>query len=163
MDRANLQNIETLERYIGKDIIRTVPASHAVNISLDDSPVTLIDINKNGRMIVAYSKNSEKAAIYGTSRECLPIELSDGNWTLYENALKAEENPLNKWIGKKIRRTAPTKVLENTLFMKGEIPVLLSASKNHMLVKFKNLMNFEETRLLGPDFVDGEWELVNED
>lgn len=80
----------------------------------------------------------------------LPFHFTDRNWITYEEALRAENNPLNKWKGKQIMRIRPAHPISD-YFMSDSpypAPTLISASKYHMVIMHNDSVDKGETTVL---------------
>lgn len=121
--------INHLQQYVGHEVIRTLPACG--DWSYTDDPVLLVGFTSDGQ--IRYLHTGFHKKLLGDQELVLPIHFTDSNWITYKDALKAEGNELNKWIGKKIIRTHPTS-LGDFSYMDGD-NTLISASKSHMVVE----------------------------
>lgn len=156
MKKSTKKIVRHLRRYIGQDIIRISGTSKGDFSYTSGEPVTLIGFTLSGRMRIKYHNICLKGMI-----TTLPVSFTDYMWIPYSTALKAHNNSLNQWQGKKVRRTKPTKRIGDRSYMcdlSFETPVtLISASKHHVVIEY----NDSTLNVLGPDFaVPSEWELA---
>lgn len=141
-----------LKQYVGHEIIRTKPARGDWSYT-DDDPLLLVGFTSDGCM--RCRKTGFDALIFGEEEFTLPFCFTDRNWITYKKALRAKGNELNKWRGKKIRRIRPT-TLGDRSYMSGAAPILISASKYHMVI-----MDNMEKYVLRSDYMKPEdWELA---
>lgn len=94
--------------------------------------------------------------------KALPLYFTDNKWITYKKALRAKNNALNKWRGKKIKRVVPT-IMGDKSFMGSKLskiaPTLISASKHHMVIVDEHCGKC----ILGCDFASpDEWILADE-
>lgn len=157
MKKITKKIIGRLKRYIGHDIIRIRP-TFCGDASFTGSPLTLLGFTIDGKMVVCHPSYTFEGKHLGTTSFELPIEFTDTFWISYKKALKAKGNPLNKWKGKKIRRTKPTKFNCDRSFMceySFEVPPsLVSASKHHVLIQYNSFSLRNEKSLLSFEFAD---------
>lgn len=132
MKKAIKKNVNYLRRLIGHKIIRTKETAIYGDFSYTSDPVILKGFTEKGEMIIQLPKES----IFFKLGECkLPIEFTDRNWKLYNRVRKVGDNKLNKWKGKKILRTVPTKHLGDRSYMDEPVK-LITASKYHIIFEF---------------------------
>lgn len=117
-----------LERYIGKEIIRTAPVNGCWKFT--NYPILLLGL-LDGQIRFQFTR--EHREIHGTEEFTLDKSFTDCKWIMYKEALQAKENSLNAWKGRKIHRIRPTATNEGS-FMNTPV-ILISASKYHMVVK----------------------------
>lgn len=173
MDTTIKEAINYLKNYMGQEIIRIKP----IPIQREEwkewkglqsdwrhtkTPIILLGFTKEGA--ICYRYNEEGARINGHQEQVLPLCFTDENWITYKEALEPKDNSLNKWIGQRIKRIRPTCLGDRSYMYEEEeyekAPILLSASKYHMLIQYSvNARTI--TCLLGPTFVKPEdWELA---
>lgn len=157
MKKSTKKTIKYLQRYIGHEIIRTKPARGDWSYT-DDAPLLLVGFTSDGR--IKYRYTGMDSRILGDKERVLPPHFTDRNWITYKKALRAENNKLNQWRGKKIRRICPT-YRHDSSFMSGNAPTLISASGHHMVIILNNFGLEGVKSFLGPEFVKFEdWELA---
>lgn len=143
---------ENLAKYVGKNIIRTKPTKNGDWSYTDGEPIKFLGIDKTGKLHYQYTGKDTK--IFGNGEFVLSRDFVDENWILFQEAINPQENnPLNKWIGKKIKRICPTEYGDKSYMcaMSYEYPVtLISASRFHVFIEYNN-PNFKgEKKLLNP-------------
>lgn len=157
MKKSTKKTINYLKRFIGHEIIRTKPAGKDWSYTGDD-PILLVGFTSDG--LIRYQYTGFDLENLGSKERVLPIHFTDSNWITYKKALRAENNKLNQWKGKKIRRICITcRGIDD--YISGEAPTLISASKHHMVIMHNDFKRKGKKRVLGPDFVKFEnWELA---
>lgn len=161
MKKSTKKIVNYLKRYIGHEIIRTSPTRG--DWSLTDRPVLLLGFTPDGCIICQHVGFDQK--LFGNKNRILPIHFTDRNWITYKKALRAANNPLNKWKGKKIKRICPTSPVYDCSYMCVSdfdgAPTLVSASKHHMVIIFNNIGISGMQTVLPPYFVRAEeWVLT---
>lgn len=144
--------INELAKYIGKTIVRVGPTKNNDWSYTDGDPIKVLGIDKNGKLHYQYT--GKDARIYGNDEFVLPRDFVDNNWILFQDAINPQENnPLNKWIGKKIKRIRPTEYGDKSYMCKWsfEYPVtLISASRFHVFIEYNDPSFKGEKILLDP-------------
>lgn len=141
MKKSTKKIIKALSRYIGHEIIRTKRIDTGDG-SYTDYPILLIGFTPEGE--IKYRNVMGRQNMYGDAVHILPSSFTDRNWITYKKALRAKNNELNKWKGKKIKRVCPTQNGNRAYMCEapcGEFITLISASKHHLLIKNDNMMN----------------------
>ena len=158
---------EGLKKLIGKEIIRIGPTKNG-DWSYSGTPVLFEGFTSDNKMKIKSIKEYSIVFFNEETRE-LPLCFTDDKWILLEDALKAEDNKLNKLIGKKIKRIRP---VYNVRFFHGRMlafdeykedcsymckygaipPTLVSASKYHMVVKDHDAGGNEKLVIIGPRY-----------
>lgn len=146
MKKSTKKTINYLKRYIGHEIIRTKPTSMG-DWSYTLHPIFLLGFTNEGRMIC----NSEGKEII------LSFDYINRNWISYKKALRAKNNKLNIWRGKRIKRIHPVyhnvkrksardrsfrEIVDKSfmcIFEHQKPPILVSASKHHIVLKLQNV------------------------
>lgn len=147
MKKSTKKTINYLKRYIGHEIIRTKPTSMG-EWSYTLHPIFLLGFTNEGCMIC---RNSEGEEII------LSFAYINRNWISYKKALRAKNNKLNIWRGKRIKRIRPVynkvkrkSALDRSFrgivdksfmcrFEHQKPPILVSASKHHIVLKLQNV------------------------
>ncbi len=153
MKKALRKTINYLNQYIGHEILRTKPTHGDWSYTSGDDPLLLLGFTSNG--CIRYQHTGFDARILGDEEYILPLHFTDRNWITYKKALRAKNNKLNKWKGKKIRRICPTPTVGSRSFMREPV-TLISASKHHMLVMYHDYGLDGQTTLLGADYMNPE-------
>ena len=131
MKKSAKKVVESLRRYVGLEVLRTKPTIDG-DWSYTDLPIKIIGFTPDGR--IKYRHIGLYQLILGDQVNIiLPLSFTDRNWCTYKKALKAKNNELNKWRGKKIQRVHETDRGDRS-FM-NEPATLISASKHHMVVE----------------------------
>ena len=152
MKKSKKKIINSLKKYVGLEILRVRPTTETNDWSYTDSLIILLGFTYDG-CIICKEKHLESKK-FNTKPIVLPIEFTDRSWITYKKALRPKNNELNKWRGKKIKRINPTPFDERP-FMH-EYPVLVSASKYHMVIKIDG-----EIKVLKPAYANPEdWQVV---
>lgn len=158
---------EGLKKLIGKEIIRIGPTKNG-DWSYSGTPVLFEGFTSDNKMKIKSIKEYSIVFFNEETRE-LPLCFTDDKWILLKDALKAEDNELNKLIGKKIKRIRPVynvrlfhgrmlpfdEYKEDCSYMckYGAIPpTLVSASKYHMVVKDYDAERNEKLVIIGPRY-----------
>lgn len=150
---------ESLKKLAGKEIIR-IGSTINGDWSFTNEPVLLKGFSSDNSMIIQYIKEYN---IFSDERiDVLSVYFTDDNWILLEDALKSEDNELNKLIGKRIKRIRPVENLSRRYIHRedhsymceyGEIPpTLVSASKYHMFLKEYDARGNENHIIIGPRY-----------
>ena len=165
---------ESLKKLVGKEIIRIGPTITG-DWSYTNEPVLFKGISSDNGMIIQYIK---EYSILEERMTELSACFSDDKWILLEDAFKAENNELNKLIGKKIKRIRPVELHSRSkinslneykedhsyMYEYGEIPAtLISASKYHMIIKDYNISKKGNIIILVPRYSNPKyWEEVKD-
>ena len=129
MKKTMKKTIKRLNKYIGKEIIRTKPTCEG-DSSYTSHAILLLGFTAEGK--IRY-RESTLSWLSGNKEKILPTSFTDMNWITYKKALRSGGTNLSKWKGKKIRRINPTAMGSKSYI--NEPVTLLSASKSHMVVK----------------------------
>lgn len=165
MKKSLRKTINHLSQYIGVRIIRTqlsIYKDGRKDYSYTQGSIILTGFTKDGRIKYRHIERHD-LRLFGKEEYTLPVEMTDRNWISYRKALKAKNHSLNQWRGKQIKRTAPTKFGDKTFMdadMYSDFPILIAASKHHVLVEVTNIFQGKIRYLLGCKYVDGNWELA---
>ena len=166
---------KSLKELVGKKIIRITSTING-DWSFTNEPILLKGFTSNNTMIIKYIK--EYSRDFGEKIDELPICFTDNKWILLEDAIKVGDNELNNLIGKKIKRIRPVYIVKyfgkrkflidqykedrSYMYEYGEIPpILVSASKYHMVVKEYDVSGNENLIIIGPRYSNPkDWEEV---
>ena len=166
MKKSTKKIINTLSKYIGLEIIRTKPTSaigYVKDWSYTSDPIVLIGFTADG--CIRYRHTGMEARFFGNEEYTLPFSFTDRNWITYKKALRAKNNELNKWRGKKIKRIRPTATCGDRSYMCEygfeEPPTLISASKYHMVIMNNDIGLKGDKSILRSDYMNPEdWVLA---
>ena len=165
-DTQQLIRNKSLKELLGKEIIRIGP-TNAGDWSYTDQPVLFKGFSSDNGMIIQHIKEYNYVGEMLTE---LSPSFSDDQWILKEDAFKAENNELNKLIGKKIKRIRPVPLISNRVSLigdsynetkedhsymceYGQTPlILVSASKHHIIAKEYDVMGNERIIILDPRY-----------
>lgn len=157
MKKSTRKTIKYLKRYEGHEIIRTKPVSE--DWSYTENPILLVGFTADG--CIRYRETGFNLRIFGNQELVLPIQYTDRNWITYRKALKAKDNKLNEWRGKKIRRIRPTPIIGDCSFIEASAPTLISASKHHMVIMYNDIGIEGDISILNRDYMNPEdWKLA---
>ena len=123
-----------LENYVGKEIIRTSPVNNNNWGFTSDEPIKFLGLNEEG--CIRYQYTGHMARMFGTEERVLSKDYSDSNWILFSDAVKPQENnPLNKWIGKRIKRIRPASNGDTVFMSSIEASILIAATSSHVYIE----------------------------
>lgn len=162
MKKSTRKTINYLSQYIGLKILRTKPVNCDGSYTHDD-PILLVGFTSDG--CIRYRHTGFDARLLGDKEYVLPLHFTDRNWITYKKALRAKNNPLNQWQGKKVKRTIPVKRNGDCSYMCSysfeKAPTLVSASRHHLVIEHNDIGLEGRQSILGPDFANpSEWELA---
>ena len=122
----NKKRKEFPKKLIGHRVVR-IRETVEKDFSYKDDFVIIKEVTPNEELVVVTSSGKEKL---------LPIDFNDRNWKLLSRVKNIPDSPLNKWKGRKIIRTCPTKQGDNSYITS---PVtLINASRHHIIVESRN-------------------------
>lgn len=155
MKKATKKTINYLRKFVGHKVIRSQETIRG-DFSYTRTPLILRGFSDKGEVIISYTEDSFERSLFGYVERTLPLEFTDSNWLLYSRLRKVPNSKLNKWRGKRIRRTAPMGLTGDCSYM--ETPVkLISASQYHLIVELADNMQIVlDYRWVNPN----EWMLV---
>lgn len=161
MKNSTRKTINYLSQYIGHKILRTKPVNGDGSKTAD--PILLVGFTSDG--CIRYKHTGVEATILGDAEYVLPLHFTDRNWITYKKALRAKNNPLNQWKGKKVKRTTPAKRNGDRSYMCSysfeKAPTLVSASRHHIVFEYNDFGLKGRRSILGPDFANpSEWKLA---
>ncbi len=110
MNKATKRTVNYLRKYVGHVIIRTKETTVIADFSYTDSPIILKGFTEEGELIIQYAEGTLERRSLGSEERILPLRFTDRNWKLYSRVRRVQDSELKKWVGKKIRRTTPTKI-----------------------------------------------------
>lgn len=160
--KKSLKKVVTyLRQYVGMRVIRTQPAIYKngfEDYSYMRESIIITGFTKDGRIKYRHIGDFD-LLVFGEKERIMPIEMTDRNWISYRKALKAKNNPLNQWREKQIKRTSPTSY-GSISYMNGKFPILIAASKHHILLETTDYRSRKCIVILGCQYLDGNWELA---
>ena len=161
MNKTIKKTVNSLKRFIAHTIIRTRETEIVGDFSYTDIPLILRGFSAKGEMIVQYANQTFERKVFGSTEHTLPIYFTDHNWKLYSRIKRVSDSELSKWIGKKVRRTVPTKNFGDRSFMDKPV-TLVAASKYHLIIKREDsLWGTTDLYTLRYEYADPrEWELA---
>ena len=127
------------------------------------NPIIILGFTEDG--CIKYRYSGFDKIVFGNKVYTLPISFTDRNWITYKKACRAKKNELNKWRGKKIKRIRPTTTCGDRSYMCElsfeEAPMLVSASKYHMVIQHNNVGLKGKKSILRADYIKPEdWVLA---
>lgn len=159
MAKVTQKTLSMLEGLTACVVIRT-EATVTGDISYTNEPMVLLKIKESifgtARLVVTYPSNYIDGKAKGKTLTLRP-EFTDDKWITYYDAKAGGDSPLNKWIGKKIKRRKPTK-RGNTSCMK-KSQELIHANQHHMVL----LSEDGNEIFLGPDYTNPDDWILAED
>lgn len=129
MKKSIRKIVNRLRPLVGHEIIRIKPTCDG-DFSYTDKKLILLGFTPKGELIIQNEKN--KGSKY--YERTLPLEFTDWFWISYKRALKSGSSPLNKWCGKKIKRTTPVFMPWGEMKIYMDRNVLIHASKHHVIL-----------------------------
>lgn len=116
-------------KLIGHKVIRTRETEITRDFSYSDEVYIIEEVTPSGNLIGKDSKG--KKIVFSR-------KFNDRNWKLFSRVKKVPDNQLNKWKGKKIIRTVPTKIpttgYEVNTFLSSPVTLII-ASKYHIITE----------------------------
>lgn len=157
----NRDTINYLRKFVGHKVVRTKRTARTGDGSYTDTVLILRGFTEKGEVIIQYAEGTFERRCFGPVEEVLPIEFTDRNWKLYSRVRKVPDSELNKWRGKKIRRTTPT-IGGDRSYMREPVK-LIAASRYHLIIEYTEAMGWLQgtQQLLRYEFANPkEWELA---
>lgn len=166
MKKSTRKIINHLKQYIGLEVIRTKPTQGLIwsgDWSHTDEPIIILGFTSDG--CIRYRHSGFGKIVFGDEEHILPFSFTDRNWITYKKAMRAKNNVLNKWRGKRIRRVRPTATYGDHSYMcrfgLDRAPTLVSASKYHMVIEHHDAGLEGDKSLLRADYINPEdWVLA---
>lgn len=147
MKKSIKKIINRLKPLVGHEIIRIKPTCYG-DFSLTNRPIVLLGFTAKGELIV------QDKQFYGTKfyERALSVGFTDWFWISYKRATKTGNSPLNKWCGKKIKRTTPVFLQfgKDESFMNNSY-ILLHASKHHVVLGDRTKERILDCRYAKPE------------
>lgn len=151
-----------LEKFIGKNIIRTKPVKDGDWSRTYGAPIKFLGIDKNGG--IRYQHTGVEASIFKNEEFSLPSSFFDENWILFSDAVKPQKrNPLNKHIGRLIKRTCPVELKPGCYMLSigyGVPVTLIAASATHIYIQYNDSEDGRRGLLDSRCAKPEEWELA---
>lgn len=158
MNKSTKKTINYLSQWIGHEIIRTKPTCFDNDWTFTTDPILLLGFTTNG--CIRFHYTGELKEKLGIVEIVLPFHFTDRNWITVKKALKAKNNRLNQWRGKRIKRIRPTRQSDHP-YMSPKFPTLISASKHHLVIMLNDVEFEGRKRILNSNYVNAEdWSLA---